>query len=377
MTFSVKDEQVMTQVSRGQQVHVFVSGCYDILHAGHIEFFTQARGLGDFLTVCFASRQVLWDHKQRESSLPDEHKKALIESLRMVDQVVIGQGSELGLDFKDEFLRIRPNILAVTTDDQYAGAKRQLCEQVGARYHVLEKTPPRFLPISTSQIVRYIQAPKQAPLRIDFGGGWLDVPRLARPGAFIVNCAISPLVSLRDWPYERCSGLGGSGAWALLNGESGVDSELQLGVGWQDPAVVRESGLCVWRSGARPVLDFKRHGDLLRGRMALLWTGKPHDTPSLADRPRDLDLVQQAGQIARDAVLHADVDLLGRAVQVSYQMQRDEGMAQLPEVDGSIGHKYCGGGWGGYAVYLFDGEPSRDRFVAGHDAARPVEPFTR
>ena len=31
-----------------------------------------------------------------------------------------------------------------------------------------------------------------------FGGGWLDVPRLARPGAEIDNCAISPVVSLRE-----------------------------------------------------------------------------------------------------------------------------------------------------------------------------------
>ncbi|QNN25513.1 adenylyltransferase/cytidyltransferase family protein [Planctomycetales bacterium ZRK34] len=360
-----------------QKVHVFVSGCYDILHAGHVEFFSQARSLGDFLTVCFASRQVLWDHKQRESSLPDEHKKALLESMRMVDQVVIGTGTELGLDFKGEFLRLRPDILAVTTDDQYGPVKRQLCEQVGARYHILEKTPPKFEPISTSQIVRYIQAPKTAPLRVDFGGGWLDVPRFARPDGYIVNCAISPLVSLRQWSYERQSGLGGSGAWALLNGHHGVDSELELGVGWQDPAVVHETGLCVWRSGPRPTLDFKRHGDLLRGRMALLWTGKPHDTPSLADQSRNLDLVQQAGAMARQAVLDADVEQLGKAIDVSYQMQLDEGMDKLPDVDGMIGRKYCGSGWGGYAVYLFDSESARDQFVAGCDQARAIEPYTR
>ena len=59
-------------------------------------------------------------------------------------------------------------------------------------------------------------------------------------------------MSLRDWNYEKQSGLGGSGAWALLNGENGVDAELDLGVGWQDPAVINEGGLCVWRSGQRP-----------------------------------------------------------------------------------------------------------------------------
>ena len=50
---------------------VFVSGCYDILHAGHIQFFREARALGDFLTVSFASSDVLWHHKQRKPSMPD------------------------------------------------------------------------------------------------------------------------------------------------------------------------------------------------------------------------------------------------------------------------------------------------------------------
>jgi glycerol-3-phosphate cytidylyltransferase-like family protein len=57
---------------------------------------------------------VLWIHKRRRSSLPDEHKKALIEGLDMVDEVVIGTGLREGVDFLDHFMRIRPDILAVT-----------------------------------------------------------------------------------------------------------------------------------------------------------------------------------------------------------------------------------------------------------------------
>jgi len=36
-------------------IKVFVSGCYDIIHAGHVQFFREARALGDHLTVSFAS----------------------------------------------------------------------------------------------------------------------------------------------------------------------------------------------------------------------------------------------------------------------------------------------------------------------------------
>ncbi len=71
---------------------VFVSGCYDILHAGHLQFFEEARALGDYLIVSFASAEVLWHHKRRKPSIPDEHKMALLKGLRMVDEVIISHG---------------------------------------------------------------------------------------------------------------------------------------------------------------------------------------------------------------------------------------------------------------------------------------------
>lgn len=354
---------------------VFISGCYDILHGGHVQFFKEARALGDHLTVCFASDKVLWDHKKRRTSIPEDHKLALMTALDIVDQVVIGNCDELGLDFKEHFLKIRPDVLAVTEDDQYEAQKRELCAEVGAEYVRLPKTPPQFTPVSTSSIVRNIRTPAFAPLRVDFGGGWLDVPRFAREGAFIVNCAISPMVSLTNWGYEKKSGLGGSGAWALLNGNDGIESELALGVGWQDPAIIRETGLCVWRSGDKPVLHFKRNGDFLRGHMALHYTDIPHDTPGNADNKRDYDLAEQAGQLAKQAVLEASLPKLGEAVQASYQMQVKEGMQELPQAQGCIGRKYAGGGWGGYALYLFENTEDRDAFVCSATNNRPIEPY--
>ncbi|MDB4459540.1 adenylyltransferase/cytidyltransferase family protein, partial [bacterium] len=77
---------------------VFVSGCYDLLHAGHLQFFEEARALGDHLTVCFADEKILWQHKNRRPSLPDDHKMALLSAFPMVDQVVTGDGKTTGLD---------------------------------------------------------------------------------------------------------------------------------------------------------------------------------------------------------------------------------------------------------------------------------------
>jgi hypothetical protein len=161
----------------------------------------------------------------------------------------------------------------------------------------------------------------------------------------------------------------------LLNGNDGVESELNLGVGWQDPAIIRETGLCAWRSGPKPVLQFKRNGDFLRGHMALHYTDVPHDTPANADNSRDYDLIEKAGAIAKEATIHGNILKLGEAISLSYKAQLQEGMQALPEAAGCIGRKYCGGGWGGYALYLFETTADRDSFVVSANCNRAIEPY--
>ena len=217
-----------------------------------------------------------------------------------------------------------------------------------------------------------ITASDKLPLRVDFAGGWLDVPRFARPGGFIVNCTITPMVSLTEWPYHKPgAGLGGSAAWRMLNGEDPFAGELASGVGWQDPAVIQETGLCVWRSGPRPVLEVKLNPDLLAGRMALLWTGISHNCPDIVDRKRDY------GEIYYISNAAADVDYRGypalcRGVRQSLRLQYEEGMPPLPEMPGALAHKYCGAGWGGYALYLFGSRADRDA-----SGLFPIEPYMR
>ena len=345
---------------------VFVSGCYDVLHGGHLEFFQQAKALGDHLIVCLPSDAALLLHKDRKPWIPLAHKSHLIAALEPVDEVVLGDDPEPGMNFRSQFMKIRPDVLAVTEDDEFEGPKRALCASTGAAYVSLPKSLA-YEKISSTEIVENARAATRAPLRVDFAGGWLDVPRLARSGTFIVNCAISPLVTLSDWPYETCSGIGGSGAYALLQGRDGIASELENNVGWQDPAVIMETGLCVWRSGERPVLEAKINPSFLSGRMALYWSGETHVTASLADVDRDYDLLARGSEVARDAALAMDLDRLCEAIGMTYAVQLKEGMQDLPDL-GERARKYCGSGHGGYAVYLFDARPEREDFI-------PVEPY--
>lgn len=116
-------------------------------------------------------------------------------------------------------------------------------------------------------------------------------------------------------------------------------------------------------------------GDFLAGKMALLWTGSPHVTYENTDLKRDYDLVEQAGRLAREAVLpgQESIQKLAEAVNVSYQMQLQEGMQPLQQ-HGELGKKYCGGGWGGYALYLFESQEQREA-VLRLDGSKAIEPY--
>ena len=355
---------------------VFISGCYDILHGGHIEFFNQAKSLGDYLIVSFASDEVLWMYKKRKPSIPENHKLFILSSLTMIDEVMIGSNvDQIGIEFEDALAESRPDILAVTEDDTFGEIKKQLCKKYGVEYVVLPKTL-NYDKISTTNILNNIRTPVTSPLRVDFGGGWLDVPSFASSDSYIVNCAVTPLVSLKDWQYKQNSGMGGSAAWAYLNGKDGIQSELDMGVGWQDPAIVQETGVCVWRSGERPVLECKYNPDWLTGKMALLYTGTQHVTKDLKHIPHDWDSIKLAGNIAKTAIEHKDVQILGNAINTSYKAQLAEDMEELTDYGLEISKKYCGSGHGGYALYIFESEHNRDEFGCLPNTIL-IEPYLR
>lgn len=356
---------------------VFVTGAFHVLHAGHVKFFQDARALGDYLIVSYPPSDLLWRLYGRKSLLDDADKLAVISSLEQVDEVVLSTDEDAALSFETAFLQVKPDILAVTTDDRYKETKRRFCESHGVEFVVLEKAAPEGKTASSVEMLNRIKAPTHAPLRVDFAGGWLDVPENAIPGEFVVNCSISPTVSLKEWLYRKGAGLGGSGGWSVLNGWDPVASELGLGVGWQDPAVIAETGACVWKSGARPVLDFKNTGEFLRGRMAVYDTRIEHNTPGLACLKRNFRKIAKAGRVARLGVQEQDITVLSIGVQMSYKLQLEEGMHPLPKIGDCLAHKYCGGGHGGYAVYLYETPEAREEALEACEDLYPIEPYCR
>ena len=219
-----------------------------------------------------------------------------------------------------------------------------------------------------------IKGIEKLPLRVDFAGGWLDVPDFQIEGGHIVNCTIDQMMERGENEF-RGGGLGWSAANSILNGQTGVRSELDKGVGWQDPAVIWETGLCVWESGNDPKLILKMRGDILQGKMGLHHTGARHVTSDLIDKKRDYDTIKLAGNMAKKAIIDNDYNYLVEAVRVSYEAQIQEGMNELPNF-GQMAKKYCGSGHGGYALYLFKNKYWRDNFVEGRHGIG-IEPFIK
>jgi D-beta-D-heptose 7-phosphate kinase / D-beta-D-heptose 1-phosphate adenosyltransferase len=96
---------------------VATSGCFDLLHAGHVGMLEDARRLGDHLVVCLNSDASVRRLKGPGRPLqPAEERAAVLRALRCVDEVVV-----FDEDTPVEVLgRIRPQLF-VKGGDYFAG----------------------------------------------------------------------------------------------------------------------------------------------------------------------------------------------------------------------------------------------------------------
>lgn len=81
----------LTQKWKGQgEKVVFTNGCFDILHAGHVDYLQKAAELGDRMIVALNSdasvSRLKGEHRPINS---EEHRKVVLSALRCVDAVVV------------------------------------------------------------------------------------------------------------------------------------------------------------------------------------------------------------------------------------------------------------------------------------------------
>lgn len=108
---------------------VVVSGYFDPLHKGHIEYFRLARKLGDKLIVILNNDKQA-ELKKGKSFLPLEDRKIILEALEMVDEVFVSIDEDLSVCKSLEI--INPDIFA-NGGDRFNGEipETSICKGLG------------------------------------------------------------------------------------------------------------------------------------------------------------------------------------------------------------------------------------------------------
>ena len=105
---------------------VLVFGAFDGLHPGHIDFFRQAREHGDRLVVSVGTDENVARIKGRAPLFSQEERKAVIEQLKCVDEVLIGEKE----NYYQGIVKIDPDVICLgydqwaTEDDVKTGLKK-------------------------------------------------------------------------------------------------------------------------------------------------------------------------------------------------------------------------------------------------------------
>jgi len=75
---------------------VFFQGTFDIMNWGHIQAFKDAKAQGDYLIIGLNSDELVRTYKKREPILPFWQRKAILEAVKYIDEVIeIGTMSPL------------------------------------------------------------------------------------------------------------------------------------------------------------------------------------------------------------------------------------------------------------------------------------------
>lgn len=360
---------------------VFVSGCYDLLHSGHIAFFQEAAAYGD-LYVALGSDKTVYDLKGRTPVNNENERLYMIQSVKCVKDVFISQGSGM-LDFLAEFEAIQPDIFIVNEDGNTPD-KEALCRQHGVEYVILKREPHEGLTPRSTTALRTLT---QMPFRIDIAGGWLDQPFVSchYPGS-VITISIEPTLQFNDR-----SGMASSTRRAAIDVWGP-----RLPVG--DPEKLAKILFCYDNppgtkeiSGSQDAIGIVFPGlakanyegdywptsiERLQDELALQFVENALYLVTLGPRHADYDVLSNTRinpkrakaladptEVCWQAIRERDIVGFGRAVRESFEAQiamfpnmMNDAVAQLIDryKDVAIGWKLSGAGGGGYLILVAD-----------------------
>ncbi len=384
----------------------FCSGCYDILQSGHAVFFNQCRELADILVVGIGRDSVISQLKGPGRPVnPEFNRLYLIAAMQDVTYAVLNDSKILPgkMDHATVLEKLRPHIYVLNDDDSGIEYKKEICDKFGIEIKFVSRSvPPELEPTSTTRIIDKINFAYRAPLRIDFAGGWADVPYImhGKPG-YVTNVAIKPLIEYRSGKfnfsgYPRGSGLSTSTAVKLLemisaktyNAESKSlstiaedlfnleNKELNWAIGRQDQYGIVYGGVHCFEFGAdygktigeeipRETLDeFRKHLVLLHtgisrnAQSAVEQVYKNHDTE---EGQTALQTISRCGKLFYEALAAKEFMRCATIMEKNFTAQKQlasactseriDAMYECAKANGAYGGKICGAGGGGAFIF--------------------------
>lgn len=185
---------------------VFVSGCYDLLHSGHVEFFKQASQFGD-LYVGIGSDSTYQEYKHRKPMFPQEERLFMVKAIKYVTDAYINEGSGV-IDFVPTLDIVHPDVFVVNAEGG-SEEKRKLCYDRGIEYVELQRTPHQGLQARSSSALKAQMSQEEKniqedmnygiPTRLDLAGTWIDQPYVSmfHPG-WALTISLEPSFEIRD-----------------------------------------------------------------------------------------------------------------------------------------------------------------------------------
>ena len=172
---------------------VFVTGCFDLLHSGHVAFLEEAAQLGD-VYMGIGSDETIYGLKGRYPIYTQYERRYMLEALKSVKRCTINDGCGI-MDFAENADALSADILFVNEDGS-SPEKEEYCRRHGLEYIRSRRVPHEALPVRSTTVLR---EECSIPFRIDLAGGWLDQPYVSKhfPGP-VLTISIEPTIEFND-----------------------------------------------------------------------------------------------------------------------------------------------------------------------------------
>lgn len=128
---------------------IFISGCFDVLHYGHLYFFREAKKKApncNLLVVTHDDNSIMRNKGSKRPIIKETERIELLTELEIIDYVALWKGWE---NIQIFYKKLKPKYIAVTKGEYKHKTLSSVVEKTGSKMIIIDKVQNR----SSSQLV--------------------------------------------------------------------------------------------------------------------------------------------------------------------------------------------------------------------------------